>query len=201
VRDEDDGVGVLGEVLLKPVARVEIEVVRRLVEEQEAGPAEQQPGKSNAHLPAAGERLGRLVHVVPRETESAQHGVDLEVDAVPFEPPETLLQLAIPAQHLPVLGLRDAVVSQPAFERANLVAHVEQVFERLARLFHERASAVMKTVLRKVPDGEAARLDHQPRVRFFQPAENSQERGFAGAVRATQPDPLAIVDLPAHRVE
>jgi hypothetical protein len=42
VRDEDDGVRVVGEVLLEPVARLEVEMVGRLVEQQQVGPSEQQ---------------------------------------------------------------------------------------------------------------------------------------------------------------
>ena len=63
VRDEDDGVRVGVQVLLEPVARLEIEVVRRLVEQQQVRLAEQQLGERDAHLPAAGERLGRPLEV------------------------------------------------------------------------------------------------------------------------------------------
>ena len=63
VRDEDDRVRVGDEVLLEPVARVEIEVVGRLVEQQQVRLAEQQLRERDAHLPAAGERLGRPLEV------------------------------------------------------------------------------------------------------------------------------------------
>ena len=63
VRDEDDRVGVGVEILLEPVARLEIEVVGRLVEQQQVGLAQQQLGQRDAHLPAAGEGLGRPLEV------------------------------------------------------------------------------------------------------------------------------------------
>ena len=59
VRDEDDRVRIGAEILLEPVARLEIEVVGRLVEQQQVRTAEQQLGERDAHLPAAGERLAR----------------------------------------------------------------------------------------------------------------------------------------------
>ena len=68
VGDEDDGVRVVGEVLLEPVPRLEVEMVRRLVEQEQAGPAEQELGERDAHLPAAREGLGRLLHVVLRRS-------------------------------------------------------------------------------------------------------------------------------------
>jgi hypothetical protein len=53
VRHEDDGVRILVQVGLEPVSRLEIQVVRGLVEEQQAGTPEQEPGQGDAHLPAA----------------------------------------------------------------------------------------------------------------------------------------------------
>ncbi len=51
--DEDDGVRVVGEIFLQPVARLEIEMVRRFVEEQQARTSEQKLRQRDAHLPAA----------------------------------------------------------------------------------------------------------------------------------------------------
>ncbi len=64
VRDEDDCVRVLREVLLEPVARLEIEMVGRLVEQQQPRSAEQELGERDAHLPAARKRLARLPQVL-----------------------------------------------------------------------------------------------------------------------------------------
>ena len=59
VRDEDDRVRIGGEIGLEPVARIEIEMVGRLVEEQQIGLPEQQLGEREPHLPAPGEMVGR----------------------------------------------------------------------------------------------------------------------------------------------
>ena len=53
VGDEDDGVRVVGEIFLQPVARLEIEMVRRFVEEQQPRTSEQKLRQRDAHLPAA----------------------------------------------------------------------------------------------------------------------------------------------------
>ena len=81
VRDEHDRARVVGEVLLEPVARRQVEVVRRLVHQQQVGPREQQLGEGDAHLPAARELLGPSLLVGEREAEALQDvghpGVDL----------------------------------------------------------------------------------------------------------------------------
>ena len=73
MRDEDDRIGIGGEVFLEPVPRVEIEVVRRLVEQEQSRPAEQKLRQRDAHLPAARERFDWLLEIVgenprPRST-------------------------------------------------------------------------------------------------------------------------------------
>ena len=95
VRDEDDRVRIRAEVLLEPVARLEIEVVGRLVEQQQVRAPEQQLGQRDAHLPAAGERLRRTVVVLGAEAEAAQHRRDAQVHAVALVEPEPILELAV----------------------------------------------------------------------------------------------------------
>ena len=201
VRDEDDGVRIVGEILLEPVAGLEIEVVRRLVEQQQTGPAEQELGERDAHLPAARERLGRLLHVLLREAEAAQDGVDLQVDAVALEPPEALLQIAVAAEHPRVLGLVRAVVGEPILERGDLGAHVEQRLERLPGFFDERPSRVVEAVLRQVADRQPRGLDDQPAVGLVEPGQHLEQCRLARAVRAAEADAFAVVDLPADGVE
>ena len=59
VRDRDDGALVLGEEALEPADRLGVEVVRRLVEQQQVGRREQQPAERDAPPLAAGERRRR----------------------------------------------------------------------------------------------------------------------------------------------
>ena len=59
VRDGDDGAGVVREEALEPRDRLGVEVVRRLVEQQQVGRGEQQPAERDAPPLAAGERRRR----------------------------------------------------------------------------------------------------------------------------------------------
>ena len=61
VRDQDEGVGIIFQILLQPVARFEIEVVGGLIEQQQIGLDQQELGQPDAHLPAAGKLLGGTV--------------------------------------------------------------------------------------------------------------------------------------------
>ena len=53
--DQEQGLGVAPEIVLEPQARLEIEMVGRLVQEQQVGLGEQHGGERHAHAPAAGE--------------------------------------------------------------------------------------------------------------------------------------------------
>ena len=59
VRDGDDGALVVGEEALEPGDRLGVEMVRRLVEQQQVGRGEQQPAERDAAALAAGERRRR----------------------------------------------------------------------------------------------------------------------------------------------
>ncbi len=201
VRDEDDGVRVAGEVFFEPVARFQIEVVRRLVEQQQSGAPEQQLGERDPHLPPAGERLARLGEIVRREAQPAQHRRDLEVDAVALEPAEILLQVAVARQHRGVLRLRHMVVGEAVFEGQDLRAHVEQGFEGEAGLFEEGPAAVIEAVLGEVSDRQARWLGDLAAVGLVEARQHFEQGGLAGAIRTAQSDTLPIVDLPADRVE
>ena len=82
VRDEDEGVLVVVEIVFEPVAGFEVEMVGRLVEQQQAGLLQQQLGERDAHLPAAGELFGAALPVFFAEAEAAEDGADLRVERV-----------------------------------------------------------------------------------------------------------------------
>jgi hypothetical protein len=201
VADEDDRVRILGQVFFQPVARVEIEMVRRLVEQEQTRTSEQEASQRDPHLPPARERRRVLAQIVVGEPEAAQYGRDFQIDAVAFTPAEPLLQLRVPGQHRLVFCMRRAVVAEPILERGDLRFHVEQGLEREAGLLEQGAPAVDEPVLRQVSDREAGRLDDLTGVRLVEAGEHLEQRRLAGAVRAAQPDALSVIDLPGDFVE
>ena len=73
------------EVLLEPFERVEVEVVGGLVEEQEVGIGDDQPGQRRPRLLAAGQRGRRLGPLVAGEAETGQGALDPLVERVATE--------------------------------------------------------------------------------------------------------------------
>ena len=100
VRDEHHRAGVVGQVLLEPVARRQVEVVRRLVHQQQVRPRQQQLGERDAHLPAARELLRPALVVGEREAEPLQHVRDAGVDLVAAEVLEALGHLGVALEQL-----------------------------------------------------------------------------------------------------
>ena len=76
--DRDDGARVLLQEPLEPEHRLGVEVVGRLVEQQQVGVAEQEPGERDAALLAAGER--RDVGVVGRAAQRVHRDVDVALE-------------------------------------------------------------------------------------------------------------------------
>ena len=85
VRRHEERAGPPAEVLLEPFERVEIEVVGRLVEQQQVRIGDDQPGQRRAGLLAAGQRRRRLGPLVAGEPEARQRAVDPLVERVAAE--------------------------------------------------------------------------------------------------------------------
>ena len=88
VRDDHGAAGALGDEALQPCQAVEVEVVGRLVEQQDVEAREQDRGQRGARRLAAGERDGLEVEQGGIEPEVAQDGLRalLEVAAAEREP-------------------------------------------------------------------------------------------------------------------
>ncbi len=176
-------------------------MVRRLVEQQETGPSKQQPRERDAHLPSAREGIRRLFEVSLRESQTAKHGGDLQVDAVAVVAPERLLQIRIAREHRFVLALGRVVVAEPFLERGDLVADVEERLERHCRFFAQGPSAVIESVLREVANRQTRGLHDRPAIDFFEARQHAEQRRLACAIGPAEADALAVVDLPRHAVE
>ena len=145
MRDEDDGVRVVVQVLLEPVARVEVEVVGRLVEQQQVRPRRAAAWRArcaSASRPRTS-RSGRSRSSCA-EAEALQHGGDLQVDAVAVVQAEAVLEVAVAREHLLVLAVGDVRVAEALLELVHLGLHVEQRLEGQHRLLEDRAARVRR---------------------------------------------------------
>ena len=189
------------QVGLEPVARVEIEMIGRFVEEQERRASEQQLGERDAHLPAAGECLAWLREVALREPEALEHLRHPQVDAVPLFAAEELREVVVADEERFVLAIGQRRIGQRVFDAIDFGAGVEERLKRGRRFVDERAAGMVEAILREIPDGRRGRLDDQALVGVVEPGQDAQERGLAGSVRSAQADAVAVADLPGDVFE
>ena len=72
VGNDDQPARVAGQIVLEPEQRFQIEMVRRLVEEEERGLVDQEAGQVGAHHPAAGKRFAGLIEVFFPKSEAGE---------------------------------------------------------------------------------------------------------------------------------
>src|SRR5439155_218225 len=109
VRDEHDRAVVVGEEALEPLERLDVEVVGRLVEQQERRAQEQQARERRAHAPAPGELGQRPGEVGLAEPEAAEDRLRRGLEPVAAEGLEPVLEVAVArGQRVALVSVRDA---------------------------------------------------------------------------------------------
>ena len=114
VGDDDRAALVAGEELLEPADREDVEVVRRLVEEEHVGPAEEHLREQDAQLEAARERRERLPVRRDRDAEALEDRARARLERVAVVGADDVLEL----------GERRRIGASLVGERALLVERV-----------------------------------------------------------------------------
>ena len=195
--DEEQRAGVDAQAALKPFHGGDVEVVGRLVEEQDVGFGEQDARHGRAHLPAAGKRVQRLVENVLVEPESGERGfgavpgiVSTEVFVGGLQVPEFVEQLAVCGIGLEgAFDLREARLDEREFARGG------DVGEHVLLLVGE------VDLLTQDADAEALRDQDLALVGRELAEDHAEDGGLAGAVGADHADALALVDAERGVVE
>ena len=108
-----------GQLLLEPCHRVDVEVVGRLVHDEQVGVGQQQAGEGDPHPPSARHLVHRTVVVGGGEPEAGEDPVRLGLDGVAAELLEARLRLPEGGQQ--PLGLGTAGPGEALAERLDLV--------------------------------------------------------------------------------
>ncbi len=174
VGDDDGGAGEAGQPALQPHRRLEIEVVGRLVEQQQVRRGEQGGGQRDAHPPAAGELPHRA-------------GLRRRVEAEPGQDRGCPGRRGIGADHpQPLMNLR-----QP---RGRGTVRLGEQRQTLGVGRQHRLQQAQRPVRRFLTDGADPGARGEP---DFAPigrdlAQNGAQQGrFPGAIAPDQADPLA----------
>ena len=197
VRDEDHGGVDRRQLALEPLEALDVEVVRRLVEQQQVGVARERAAERGARQLAARERLELPVEVVVAEAEPAQHrgGAVAPVPAAGVL--EARLRLAVAAHRRVVVG----AARHRLLELAQLLLDPHQVGCARERVLPQRQAAVARRALvverdaRPLLERDLAALDRRLAD------DRAEQRRLAGAVLAREREPLAAVDGEGDPVE
>ena len=183
VRDGDDRALVVREEALEPEHRLGVEVVRRLVEEEQVRRREEQSAQRDAAALAAGERVD--VAVAFRQSQRVHRMVEPVVELPEVGAVDRVL-------HLRLLGEERVVVRiRLGKGGADLVEAVEQVAQRADTVLDVAAHVLGRIelwLLFEQAHGRARRqLRHAGRG-LVPPGHDPQQGRLAGAVRAEDAD-------------
>ena len=130
MRDQHEGIRIARKVILEPVARLQIEMIGRLVKQQQVGLLEQQFGERDAHLPAARKLLRAPFPIALREAEAAEHCAHLRFHRIAVARVELALCHVEAVGHLRVFGARGVKLGHAVrqlfllfFKRPQVVEH------------------------------------------------------------------------------
>ncbi len=175
--DDDERRRIGLQIVDEPERAFEVEIIGRLVEQQEVGRREQHRRERHPHAPAAGEFrqravLRRLVEAKAAEDprRARRRGVGVDVD-------EARLDLGDALGVVGALGLGKQ-------RRALLVGVEHEIDQRLARRPAPPA--------RRGRAARAAGYDDRPALRRNLAADQPEERGLARAVAADEADARAV---------
>ena len=198
VAGDDQRALVAAEEGQQPLARLEVEVVGRLVEEQRVGAREQELGQVDAHPPAAREGAQLAVHALLAEAQPVQDRARLGVDPVAVHGLEARLGLAVALEQAGVLG----VEADLGRELLDLALELGQVADRGQDLLdHGPRGGLLGHVLGQVADRAPLADVDRPLLDRGQPHDHLHEGRLALPVAPGHAHALAGADPKGHVVE
>ncbi len=188
VRNDEERPAIALEPLLEPEDGVEVEMVGRLIQQQEVRGTHQRLREIQTHAPAAGEARHGLAHLLVREAQAVQELLRARAHRVGVGVAHRGVELADPVA---VIG--GSGCGELAFEPAQRRIAVDRVFERGAL---ERGR-----LLRDVGDAPARRVIDLALVGVQLAAQERKEARLPRAVRADQADLVAGIERDVGALE
>ena len=195
--DEDHAGVERRELVLEPLEARDVEVVRRLVEQQQVRIAAEHPRERRAGQLAARERVEQPVEVRLAEAEAARDGADALAPRVAAGVLEPRLRLRVAAHRLRgVLARRHRLLQLP-----QLLLDGDEIGGAGEDVVAQRQPPLQRRPLVVERDARALREGELAAVHLALAGEHAQQRRLAGAVRPGQRDALAALDLEGNPVE
>ena len=197
MRDEDDGGVERDEVLLEPLERLDVQVVGRLVEEEQVWVAGERPCERAARELAAGEGGEAAVEVAVAEAEAVERAEGAGAPAIAAGMLEAGLHARVAVEDVGFvgrLGHRALQAGELLLERHQVAAAAEHVVAQGEIAFAGRALVVERDA-GALLERQLAAVD--PRLARDHP----QERGLARAVAPGQRHPVSPLELERDAAE
>ena len=181
MRDDEDGAAHASDEALEQGEPGEVEVVRRLVEQEDVEAREEDPRQRRSRGLAAGERLERLVERLGPEPHLREDGGGPRGEVVAAEGEEAVERLGRGRGELRLL----LEAGRELVELRLGLGHAGALREVAAQRLTRRGLVL----LREVADGERGRrAADAARVRLLEPGQDPEERRLADPVRADEAD-------------
>ena len=201
MRDQHDRMRIVTQVAFEPVARIQVQVVRGLVQQQQARLLEQELCERDSHLPAAAELLARTPPIAPGKPQAIQHGSDFRLQGISAVQSKLLRQRSIALELPVVFGAGLLHLRQFVLQLAALQFESAQVFKHRERFVEQGPAARNKAILRQVAKSQVAGAHDLAFIRLDQPRKHLHQGALAGAVLADQADAVPLIDLELERAE
>ena len=192
VADHEHGAAVALEKVLQPAHTLQVEVVGRLVEQQQVRLAQQQLGQRDAHLPAARELVGGARHVRLVKAQAEKHAVRLAFDVVAVAGFKARAQGTILVKQRGRRGLVGTF--QGSFQLGQALAHVRDVGHRGHDLFKHAAPVHLDGLLLQVSRLDVFRKGDKAGIRRVQTCDDIHHGRLARAVWPHERIAVAILD-------
>jgi hypothetical protein len=196
VGDEDDRKGIELQILFQPVARLDIQMVGRLVEEQHVGFLQKEPGQGDPHLPAAGELAAFPLPVRGGESEAGQDISDFRLHGVPSLEAELFLEVSQARQQVVVTGFVVGERFQSAGEIVQFQFDPLQFIKGGHRFGEEGTPSCNNAVLGEITDGCPFGELYLAAGVFHKTGDDPHEGRLARAVFTHEADPFSLFQVP-----
>ena len=171
-------------VLLEPLHRAEVQVVRRFVEQQQVRIGDHETREGGPRLLAAGQLGGRTEHLVGRETQPGKGLVDALIERVPAEDIEPMLEVRVSGFGDSPVPLEYRQLLRHRFEMGRTMTHGGPNIRR----GHEGFIEVR--LLSEDAQRQATLAMDGPLVRLVEPGRDPEQRRLARSIWADQPDAI-----------
>ena len=196
--DRDEPAVEVLEVVLHPLHRGQVEVVRGFVEEEQRGVGQEQRRERGAHAPAARELAQRPVLVAQREAEPGEHAPRLGLEGMLVSQLEVVLELPGPLEQVLERWVVGGDAREPLVQRVQLLAHGEQLPVRLHGALEHGAVVALGRLLGQIADARPAGQHAGPGIGSELSQHEAQQGGLSGAVRADEGAAVAGGEDPVH---